>query len=184
MEVKIGLGLSTGMFYHAPKGTALPTYPSETLASAWKKVGDVTDAGITLGQSKSVTNVKNWALQIKRSILTEHIETVQSPLLDTTEETLKTTLGTENVTVTPAGAGHGKTIKCNLSADDLPAPEAYLWLMKDGDDMIMIGCSEGQITAVENINFAPTGAINWVPTITAQGSGGMALIVEEDSSSS
>jgi hypothetical protein len=41
-DVKLGIGLATGMFYHAPIGTAFPTYPAETLAAAWKKVGDVT----------------------------------------------------------------------------------------------------------------------------------------------
>ena len=44
MDVMLGLGLSTGMFFHAPAGTTLPTYPGETLAAAWEEVGDVTDA--------------------------------------------------------------------------------------------------------------------------------------------
>ena len=46
-DVKLGAGLATGMFYHAPKGTALPTYPTETLAEAWKEVGYVAEDGIT-----------------------------------------------------------------------------------------------------------------------------------------
>jgi hypothetical protein len=39
--------------------------------------------------------------------------------------------------------------------------------MKDGDDLIGIGCSNGQVTAVDNVSFAPNNAINWIPTITA-----------------
>ena len=177
-DVNLGLGLSTGMLYTAPAGTALPTTPSAAIPATWSKVGDVTDAGITLGLSKSVTNLKNWANEIKRAIMTEHVETIQSPLMDTTADSLKFCMGDENVTVTAAGSSHGTIVDVNLSADSLPEPKAYLWVMKDGDDMIMIGCTKGQVTAVENVTFAPTAAINWVPTITAL-DGSMKLITEK-----
>ena len=163
-DVKLGLGNATGMFYHAPAGTALPTL-GETPSSTWKLVGDVTDAGITLALNKSVTNLKNWANKIKRAILTDHSETVQSPIMDTTEESLKTVVGSKNVTVS------NNIIQVNLSDTDLPAPEAYLWLMKDGNDLMGIGCTNGQITAIDNVSFAPNNAINWTPTITAMGDG-------------
>lgn len=165
MDVKIGLGLSTGMFYHAPAGTSLPTSASATLPSTWVHVGDVSDAGITLALNKSATNLKNWANQIKRVILTDHSETIQAPIMDTTEEALKTVVGAANVTT----ANDVTTV--NLSDGDLPPEEAFLWLMKDGDDMIMIGCTHGQVSAVDNVSFAPGAAINWTPTITAMGDG-------------
>lgn len=172
-ETKLGTGLATGMFYHAPAGTALPTSLSSALSSTWKQVGDVSDAGITLALNKSTTNLKNWANVIKRVVLTDHSETVQSPIMDTTEESLKTVVGSNNVT-----KANG-VIKVNLSDEQLPPPEAYLWLMKDGDDMMAVGCSKGQITAVDNVSFTPGSVINWTPTITALGDDGMVLIMEE-----
>lgn len=179
MDVKLGLGLATGMFFHAPAGTALPTYPSETLATAWKEVGDVSDAGITLATNKSTTVLKNWANVVKRVIMTDHNETIQAPIMDTTEESLKTVVGEKNVTTTAAVSGtHGKLVNVNLSDGDLPEPEAFLWLMKDGDAMIAIGCENGQVTATDNVSFAPGGAINWVPTITALDEG-FKLIMDE-----
>ena len=102
MDVKLGLGLATGMFFHAPAGTALPTYPAEALDSAWEEVGDVSDAGITLATNKSTTVLKNWANVVKRVILTDHSETIQAPIMDTTEESLKTVVGDDNVTTTAA----------------------------------------------------------------------------------
>lgn len=171
MDVKLGLGLSTGMFYHAPAGTALPTDPTATLASTWTHVGDVTDAGITLTLNKSTTNLRNWANVVKRVIMTEHSETIQSPVMDTTEESLKTVLGEDNVTVS------SDIITASLSAGSLPDEEAYLWVMKDGDDMIMIGCSYGQISALESVSFAPGDSIKWTPTITAMGDDGFQLIM-------
>ena len=178
MDVKLGLGLATGMFYHAPAGTALPTDPTATIPSTWTHVGDVSEDGITLATDKSVTNLKNWANKIKRAIMTDHSETIKSPLMDTTAEVLKTVLGEDNVTVS------GSKTTAKLSADDLPEQEAFLWVMKDGDDMMMLGCSYGQVTAVDNVSFTPGGAINWVPTITAMGTDGLVFILDESSSSS
>ena len=172
MDVKLGTGQATGMFYHAPAGTALPTTLATALPSAWTHVGDVSDQGIVLALNKSVTNLKNWANVIKRCILTDHSETVQAPIMDTTEESLKTVVGADNVTKS------SDTINVHLSDGDLPDPEAYIFIMKDGDDMIAIGCTQGQITAVDNVSFTPGDAINWVPTITGEGDG-WHMIMEE-----
>lgn len=172
MDVKLGLGKSTGMFYHAQAGTALPETLSAALDVAWKEVGDVSDAGITLALNKTTTNLRNWANQIKRVIMTEHSETIQAPIMDTTEEALKAVVGADNVT-----SANGK-VTVNLSAADLPEEEAFLFLMKDGDALIGIGCSNGQVTAVDNVTFAPGAAINWTPTITANGTG-FRMIMEE-----
>lgn len=166
MEVKLGAGRATGMFYHAPAGTALPTTLSQEIPSTWTHVGDVTDAGITLALNKSVTHLRNWANIVKRSIVTEHTETIQSPIMDTTPEVFETVFGSYNVEAT---SGNGVAV--NLSDGDLPSPEAFLWVMKDGDDMMAIGCPYGQVTAVDNVSFTPGAAINWTPTITAQGDG-------------
>ena len=173
MDTKLGTGYATGMFYHAPAGTALPSSLTTALDSKWKHVGDVSDAGITLALNKSVTNLRNWANKIKRSIMTDHSETVQAPIMDTTEESLKTVVGEKNVT-----KANG-VISVNLSDGDLPKQEAYLFIMKDGDDMMAIGCSYGQITAVDNVSFTPSDAIKWTPTITGQGNDGWKLIMQE-----
>ena len=173
MDVKLGTGLATGMFYHAPAGTALPTDPTDTLTSDWVHVGDVSDEGITLSIEKSTENLRNWANAVKRVILTEHSETIQAPIMDTTEEALKTVMGEDNVSNTDG------VITVNLSSGKLPDEEAFLWVMKDGDDMIMIGCTRGQVSAVESVTFAPGSAINWTPTITAMGEDGFKLIMKD-----
>ena len=179
MDVKLGLGRSTGMFYHAPAGTALPTSPADTLDAAWAHIGDVSDAGITLAFNKSTENLRNWANVVKRVIMTEHSETMQSPIMDTTAETFKAVVGEANVTITAATAQHGAITKVNLSDGALPPEEAFLWVMKDGDDLIAIGCTNGQVSAVDNVSFAPGAAINWTPTITAMGDDGFQLIMDD-----
>lgn len=165
-DTKLGMGMVSGMFYHAPAGTALPAYPTESLAAAWKKVGDVTSDGITLGFDKSTTNLRNWANAIKRVILTEHVETIQAPIMDTTQEVLETILGEGSTTTTAATSTHGAIVTASLTQSELPPEEAFLFLMKDDDDAIAIGCEKGQITSMESVSFASGSAITWTPTIT------------------
>lgn len=177
-DTKLGIGLATGMFYHAPAGTALPAYPGASLAADWVEVGDVTQDGIMLALNKTTELLKNWANVVKRVLLTDHSETIQAPIMDTTEEALKTVVGKDNVSVTPANTSHGELVTVNLSSSSLPEPEAFLFLMKDDDDLIAIGCKYGQITAVDNVAFQPGGAITWTPTITAM-EDGFKLILDD-----
>ena len=163
-DVKLGIGLATGMFYHAPIGTAFPTYPAETLAAAWKKVGDVSADGITLTLNKSTDSLKNWANVIKRIILSDHSESINAPIMDTTQEVFETILGKDNVTYTPASGSHGNLVKAHLSGG-IPDAEEFLFLMKDGDDMIAIAL-KGQIMSIADVTFAPGSSITWTPTIT------------------
>lgn len=177
-EVIIGTGNATGMFYHAPAGTALPTSPLDELDKAWTKVGDVTSDGITFGMDRSTDDLRNWANKIKRTIMTEHSETVQAPIMDTTEEVFKTILGESNVSTTAATTDHGKLVKATLSAESLPDPEAFLFLMKDGDVAIALGCEKGQVSELDNVTFAPGSAINWTPTIKGLDNGW--TLIEDD----
>ena len=177
-DVKLGIGDVTGMFYHAPAGTTLPTDASATLPTAWKEVGDISQDGISLSKDMSVENLKNWGNELKRNFLTEHTETVQAPVISTNVESLKTVLGEDNVTAS------GNKITANLSAASLPPEEAFLFRMKDDDDVIIVACSKGQITALESISFTPGGAITWTPTITALDKGWKLIVANGNGTSS
>ena len=182
-DVKLGLGYSLGMFFHAPAGTALPAYPLETLAAAWKEVGDVSSEGISLNRDMSITNLRNWANEVVRNILTEHTETIQPHIMHTTKESLETILGAGATTEVAATADHGKLVKASLTQGALPQPEAYLFIMKDGDDSIAIGTKNGQITAMDSVTFAPSDPITWTPTITALGEGWQIILDDGQASS-
>ncbi len=183
-NAKLGIGNATGMFYHAPAGTALPSYPLEPLDSAWKEVGDVAADGITLNTDKTTSVIRNWANEVKRVIQTEHTETIAATIMDTTQEVLETILGEGKTTVVEPGSGHGRLIKASLTQGSLPDPEAYLFLMKDGDDCIAIGTEDGQITAMSSVVFAPGDTIKWVPTITAMNEGWQIILDDGQSGSS
>ena len=86
--------------------------------------------------------------------------------MDTTEEVFKVLLG-DSVTTTAASSAHGNLVSASLTQESLPEPEAFLFIMKDGDDCIAIGTENGQITSMDDVTFTPGEAIKWVPTITA-----------------
>ena len=171
-DVNLGIGNYsdsgiTGMFYHAAAGTALPTYPGETLGAGWSEVGAISEDGITFNPNWSFDKLKNWAKQIERMLPGDESGTVSAPIIDTTEDSFKTIFGSSNVTVTAAGGGHGKLIKVDVTPTNMPPAEAYLFLMKDDDDMIMIGTTKGFISELGEVAFQPDAAITWNPTITA-----------------
>ena len=162
-EVQLGGGYASGMFYTAPAGTALPAYPLDSLSS-WTEVGDIDADGLTFTPRDSET-LKNWAGQPKRVIPGSDPATVQAKVMDTTEATLKTIFGEDNVTVIPATGSHGKLVKFNM--DSKPAPAAFLFIMKDGDDMKILGTENGLISELGDVAFKNDEAIEW--DITIQG---------------
>lgn len=165
--VLLGLGTdaSTGYFFHAPANTALPTDPTATLPSTWEKVGYVTADGLTFSQDRSTQDLKDWANKVRRTIMTDHNETIKMGIMETTEETMKVLFGEDNVTAVAATTASGKKITVNLSSSSLPEPEAFLFLMKDGDAVTMIGTKKGQITELGDVTLAPSDAITWDATI-------------------
>lgn len=167
-DVNLGIGLATGMAFHAPAGTALPTYPGEALAEAWKEIGAVSEDGISYGMNHSMTPLRNWAKVIERLMAADGDATIKAPFMDTTKETLETLFGAENVVETAATQTHGKLLSITIGPDTMPEAEAFLFLMKDGDDMIMIGSTNATVTAVDDITFAPNNAIIWNATISSK----------------
>ena len=161
-EVQLGGGYASGMFYTAPANTALPTYPGDDL-TAWTEVGDIDADGITFTPRDSDT-LKNWAGQPKRVIPGADPATVSAKIMDTTKTALTAIFG--SVTETAATADHGKLL--TIDTDSKPAAAAFLFVMKDGDDMKILGTSNGLISELGDVTFKNDEAIEW--EVTIQGS--------------
>lgn len=169
--VNIGKGRASGMFLTAASGTALPATLSDTTLSTWGSVvGYVSDDGMTLNLSRDKGNIKDWAKVVRRVVLTDHEETASGSCISTTADALTALFGADAVTSSQ------NTTTVNLSASDLPATAAFLFVMVDGDDVLAFGCSEGQISVSDNVSFAPGDAIEWPFEVTAMGDGGMKFI--------
>lgn len=164
-NVLIGKGNATGMFFTAPKGTALPTYPGEALATDWTEVGAITEDGITFTLPSGEV-LRNWALVAERKINTEN-GSVQAPIMYTTKKVLETLFGAGNVTHVAADSSHGNLDSVEFAPDVSAEPAAYLFLMKDGNTLAMLGTSDGLVTEIGDVSFAPNAGVTWSATIDA-----------------
>lgn len=166
-NVNLGIGMATGMFYTAPAGTALPATPSTAPGSAWTNAGAITADGITWATGKDSEPLRNWAKETERLVSSEEGGTVTAPMMYTNETTLKTIFGEDNVEVTPATSESGKVISVTVEPGVSASPMAFLFIMKDGTDMIMLGTSKGIVREIGDITFVPSEGITWEATIEA-----------------
>lgn len=162
-NVLVGAGLATGMFFTAPKGTALPSYPGETLGAGWTEVGAITEDGITLSLPNGDV-IRNWALVAERKINTENGQ-ITAPIMYTTKKVLETLFGSNNVTHVAASSSHGNLDSVELAPDVSAEPAAFLFLMKDGDKLAMLGSSDALITEIGDVSFTPSEGATWEATI-------------------
>lgn len=162
-NVFIGAGNASGMFYKAPKGTAIPSSPKGTLGADWVEVGAITDSGISL-TLPSGDVLRNWALEPERKINTEN-GSVTAPIMYTNKTVLETLFGANNVSHTAATSSDGNIETVTLSPDVSAEPASYLFLMKDGDSLAMLATNNGLITEIGDVSFAPDSSVNWEATI-------------------
>lgn len=165
--VNLGIGKASGMFFHGPAGTALPTSPMEELATGWKQVGYIDEGGITWHHGRSADPLKDWSNSIRRQIQSDATGTVSAPIISTTQEVLETIFGADNVTVTAATTDHGSIVGVEVKEGVMSGEEAFLFLMKDGVDTMLLGTTRGFVTNLDDISFAPGSAITWGATISA-----------------
>lgn len=167
-KVNLGIGLASGMFYTASAGTALPAYPGDTTGlGSWTEVGAVSADGITWSTGKDSDPLRNWAKEVERLIASDEGGTVQAPLMYTTQKTLEAIFGASNVTVAAATSSHGALVSVDVAPGVSASPAAFLFIMKDGDDMLMLGTEKGIVREVDDVEFSPTSAITWTATIEA-----------------
>lgn len=157
---------TTGAVAVAALGTTAPTDARTALGASWTTGGYVSEDGITLGLSRSLTNIKDWSQANVRKALTEFDGTVSCAFLQVDEFAAKEMFGASNVTVTAANTTHGNELTIKIGAELAPA-KSWCWNMKDGDRRVRVYLPNGQVTELGDVQFVP-GAGNIYPsTISA-----------------
>ena len=142
-------------------------YYTKSVVDLWTEVGSIAADGITWSTKHDYEPLKNWANQIERMLPSEESPTVNCPVIDTTEASLKFLFGTENVKTVPATADHGDLVYVDVENATTSEPAAYLFIGKDGDDMFMLGTERGLLQSLDDIAFAPNDPVSWNATIAA-----------------
>lgn len=171
-EVRVGAPdqKTTGAIKHAPVGTTLPTLADikksgVTLNQAFKGDEYVSEDGLTLAPSVSTEAIKDWSGSVVRKILTEFDGTLSWSMISTNAEAFNIAFGAGHVTTAAPTTAHGNQVEAKLGAH-LPDPEAWVFLMKDGDARMVIAVPNGQITEWEEVNFNSSDAVGWGVTLS------------------
>lgn len=162
-DVFLGLGKATGFAFCGPENTALPAYPSETPNQAFAEIGAVGEEGLTL-TTPSGDVIKNWALKVERRVATENGK-IKVPFIATNQKVLETAFGKKFVDVLAATAQHGNVTSVTLSPEVGSENQSFLFLMKDGDRLAMVGCPDGFVESIDDITFNGSDPVTWNMTI-------------------
>lgn len=153
-----------GAILRAPVGTKLPTTYSETLDTAFKNLGYVSEDGVTNGNSPSGDKVRAWGGATVLNFMEDKPDTFKMKLIEAfNPDVLKTIYGEKNVTVADNG-----DISLAATAED---PEQYSWvvdmILKGGRaKRIVIPCAA--ITEMEEIVYKNNEPVGYGITFSAE----------------
>lgn len=162
-NVSVGKPKVAGAVYKAVSGTTAPTDAVTALASAFKELGYVSDAGVVNSNSMTTQQIKAWGGDIVAVPLESQADTFQFTLIEHLNmEAEKAAYGNSNVT---GAIATGITIKANSTIR-----EEGVWVIETeltGNVKKRIVIPKGQVTAVGDITYSDTTAIGYQITVTA-----------------
>lgn len=154
-----------GAIYRAPIGSKLPTTYAETLDTAFKNLGYVSEDGVTNGNSPSGDKVKAWGGTTVMNYSEDKPDTFKLKLIEAfNPDVLKTIYNDKNVTVA-SGTGD---ISVTATAEDMAQ---YAWVI----DMILKGNRAkrivipiASITEMEEIVYKDNEPVGYGITLSAE----------------
>ena len=151
-----------GGIYVAPIGTTLPTTATETLNSAFKNLGYVSEDGVTNTLSRSTTDIKEWGGDVIDTVVTEQGDAFKTKFMEALNvDLLKQIFGASNVTES-SGAITVKVQNANLT------PAIYVIDMaQKGGRLKRIVIPNGKLAEVGDIVYKGTEAVAYDVTIKA-----------------
>jgi hypothetical protein len=161
-NVSAGKPMITGAVFVAPVGTSLPTSTTASLATAFKDLGYISDAGVVNSNSPSNTAIKAWGGDTVLDVQTEKPDTFKMNFIEATnEDVLKLVYGSANVSGSLAS---GLTIKANSEEQNEVSVVIDMVLKDDCAKRIVL--PKAKVTAVGDITYADASAIGYDTTLS------------------
>lgn len=161
-NVSAGKPMITGAVFVAPVGTSLPTSTTASLATAFKDLGYISDAGVVNSNSPSNTAIKAWGGDTVLDVQTEKPDTFKMNFIEATnEDVLKLVYGSANVSGTLSS---GLTIKANSEEQNEVSVVIDMVLKDDCAKRIVL--PKAKVTAVGDITYADASAIGYDTTLS------------------
>ena len=153
-----------GAIFRAPVGTKLPTTYSETLDTAFKDLGHVSEDGVTNANSPSGDKVRAWGGTTVLNYMEAKPDTFKMKLIESfNPEVLKSIYGDSNVTV-----GNDGEISLKATAED---PKQYAWvidMLLKGNRAKRIVIPVASITEMEEIVYKDNEPVGYGITLSAE----------------
>lgn len=187
-KVRIGTPdqLTTGAILCAPLGSKLPDLTDITPAKvaidpAFKDAGYANEDGITVTPDYSTNDIKEWGGSVVRRVLEQFTGEITFNMIQLDENSFKIAFGDGSVTVQKANQTHGNQLKAALGAH-LPDPKSWVFKMKDGAARMLIVVPNGQVTALDEMNFNASDPVGLAVTLScyADESGESIYILTDD----
>lgn len=152
-----------GSVYRAVSGTSAPTDASTSLASAYKKLGYCSDAGLVNSNTPSSTTIKAWGGDTVLTLQEEKADTFKVTLIEVLNlEVLKAVYGSTNVS---GSLSTGVTVTANSKE-----PEMGVWVVDmvlNGNTAKRVVIPNGKISEIGDISYTDSDAVGYEVTITA-----------------
>lgn len=161
-KVTAGKPVITGAVYRAPLGTTLPTSTTDTLNSAFKELGYVSDAGVVNSNSPSNTSIKAWGGDTIYDVQTEKPDTWKMAFAEATnEEVLKLVYGADNIS---GSVSTGLTIKANSKEQSPQCLVIDMVLANSGKKRVVLpNC---KVTSVSDISYVDNDVVKYETTLS------------------
>lgn len=161
-NVTAGKPKTTGAVFAAPAGTNLPTSVSDTLNSAFKDLGFVSEDGVTESTSMSATNIKEWGGGVVLVTQDEKSQTVKFKLIEyKNSEVQKFVNGSGNVTVSNGA------MAITVNDDDIGEQALVIDQVLRDSVPFRIVVPRGKITAIGDVVYKTNEAIGYDVTVQA-----------------
>ena len=162
-NVSAGKPAVGGSISVADVGTSLPTTAVDTLDTAFKKLGYISDEGLRNTNTPSVESIKAWGGDTVLIVQSEKTDTFQFSLLEVLAvDVLKFVHGSSNVTGT-LSAG----IAINVNSQDIPAQSMVFDMVLTDGVLKRIVIPNGKISEIGEVSYTDSDAIAYDVTITA-----------------
>lgn len=152
-----------GAIYRAVVGTTLPESATETLNTAFKSLGYISEDGVKNANSPESNDIKAWGGDIVLNTQTGKPDTFQYTLLEALDiNVLKSVYGDENVT---GALSTGIEITANSKEQ-----KEYAWVIDmvlKNDVLKRIVIPSGKVSNVAEITYNATSAVGYDTTVTA-----------------
>lgn len=161
----VAQSIETGIFFAGDLGVDLPTGPDDALDDGLKDHGTLGEDGISVGITRTSTDVKDFDGALFVDIQTEYNGTFQVVFLESSHiEVKKTMFGSANVTVT--SGENGTVIHTAHNPDQLPI-RSFVIQTKSGAKRKRYVIERGRVSELAEFKDASSDVTRYQATVKA-----------------